>query len=241
MSFQTNKSNNKLFRNFSPEIMDHRCKGRMMDRRVDIIVKFLRSLLLPDGAAVLEIACGTGQTMARVARFFPKLKFIGIDLSTEYIVYANEYYAKKQSNIDYRQGSLSNITAIITRHVNAVYSVNLWHHIPIKDISAAAKDISSILTADSKYFSLEPNSLNFYIWLYQCFTKGERPFYCHQEGEMIAEFLPLTDRHYYYIFPNVMTKIPVWLQKIEYFLESCPILAGSHVSIYKNRSGKREP
>src|SRR6201986_4433829 len=35
----------------------------------------------PPGAAVLEIACGTGRNLIRAARLYPKARFFGLDVS----------------------------------------------------------------------------------------------------------------------------------------------------------------
>jgi S-adenosylmethionine-diacylgycerolhomoserine-N-methlytransferase len=43
----------------------------------------IRDLSPPDGAAVLEIACGTGRNLALIARHYPECRLYGFDISDE--------------------------------------------------------------------------------------------------------------------------------------------------------------
>jgi S-adenosylmethionine-diacylgycerolhomoserine-N-methlytransferase len=47
-----------------------------------------------DGAMVLEIGCGTGRNLIHAARHYPKVKFFGIDVSTEMLTSAIEAVAR---------------------------------------------------------------------------------------------------------------------------------------------------
>src|SRR5690606_28282611 len=44
---------------------------------------------LERGIDVLDLGCGRGLILARLARLFPRSRFIGIDLSAEAVEYAN--------------------------------------------------------------------------------------------------------------------------------------------------------
>jgi S-adenosylmethionine-diacylgycerolhomoserine-N-methlytransferase len=45
--------------------------------------RMIRSLALEHGGAVLEIACGTGRNLARIARTWPGVELYGLDISAE--------------------------------------------------------------------------------------------------------------------------------------------------------------
>jgi 2-polyprenyl-3-methyl-5-hydroxy-6-metoxy-1,4-benzoquinol methylase len=61
---------------------------------------------LERGIRVLDLGCGRGRIVQRLATLFPRSRFVGIDLSTEAIAYAREHAAGLE-NVDYRAEDLS--------------------------------------------------------------------------------------------------------------------------------------
>ena len=55
--------------------------------------------LQPNPTRILEIGCGTGRNLARLARFFPQAQIIGVDLSTTMLAVARRQTARYRSQI----------------------------------------------------------------------------------------------------------------------------------------------
>lgn len=60
---------------------------------------------LPDGALVVDMACGTGSETAWLAQKYPHLNFLGIDLEMHFIEAADARYPATE-NLSFRQGDL---------------------------------------------------------------------------------------------------------------------------------------
>lgn len=64
---------------------------------------------LDEGIRVLDVGCGSGRIMNRIAELYPKSQFIGMDFSAEAIGIANEEAAIKElRNIEFIVSDLSN-------------------------------------------------------------------------------------------------------------------------------------
>lgn len=60
---------------------------------------------LTAGIRVLDVGCGRGRIITRLAELYPKSKFVGLDLSTEATTYGNEQAeAKGLTNVEFVQG-----------------------------------------------------------------------------------------------------------------------------------------
>lgn len=55
--------------------------------------ELIAALQPPPGAAVLEIACGTGRNLVRAARAYPKARFFGLDVSEAMLATARAHVA----------------------------------------------------------------------------------------------------------------------------------------------------
>ena len=55
--------------------------------------ELIEGLRPPQGAAVLEIACGTGRNLIRAARLYPDARFFGLDVSEEMLATARQNVA----------------------------------------------------------------------------------------------------------------------------------------------------
>lgn len=65
--------------------------------------------LLDSGISVLDIGCGRGLIMLRLAELYPKSQFMGVDLSDQAIEFAkNESSSRALNNIDFIYKNLSN-------------------------------------------------------------------------------------------------------------------------------------
>src|ERR1700690_1594083 len=64
----------------------HRFMGRWSGLLVPLLVEFA---YIPDRGRVLDVGSGTGSLAFTIADLKPRCKVVGIDLSKEYVAYAN--------------------------------------------------------------------------------------------------------------------------------------------------------
>ena len=223
-----------LFRGFSPQSMEARCQGRMLERRVGLVTDFLSGQ--PDLAQgqVLELGAGTGQTMHLVARGFPGVRFIAVEPVKEYVLYAQAKYAAGNPLLVFREGTTVSIW-LSDKSVNSVYSVNIWHHVPVDRLRDSAARVARVLKDGGRYLAVEPNFRHLYISAYQAWTKGERNFLPWRELKALQEHFLVEKVSFVYAFPEFIRSLPAWLEKGERVLERCPVLAGSIAYVLKKR------
>ncbi len=95
------------------------------------------------GDTVVDLACGPATQLAMVARLNPKTHFIGVDLSPEMLKKAKAYIAEqKLSNIEFREGSITDLSFFEDDSIDAVISTVALHHLP--DVSALERTFSEI-------------------------------------------------------------------------------------------------
>jgi ubiquinone/menaquinone biosynthesis C-methylase UbiE len=225
---------NALFRGFTPEAMEARCRGRMLERRVGIVKAFLSGVPGLDKEAVLEIGAGTGQTMKLVSRDFPRVRFLAVEPVEEYVRYAQEKYVAGDSFLTYRAGTASTL-GLPEKSVAAAYSVNIWHHIPLEQVQASVASAARVLKDGGAYLIVEPNFRHPYVATYQAWTRGERCFLPWRELRALREFFTVEEVSFYFGFPEFIREVSPWLARVEEWIERCPFLAGSVAYVLRKR------
>lgn len=221
-------SSQAYFRNLSPAVMEARCQGRMLDRRVEQVTYFLRQQHLSSGSKVLEIGAGTGQTMAMVSKSFPDVSFHGIDVVAEYIQYARQRYSSRHSLLHYDKDFVETLK-LPAASVDSIYSVNVWHHVSLAQLDTAVQNVARVLKPHGKCLFIEPNWRHPYIFSYQALTKEERNFFPGRELKAIEREFVIDDVQFLYFFPESFRRVSETMDKLERKLERYALLAGSVV------------
>lgn len=87
------------------------------------------------GDTVIDLACGPATQLAQVARLNPDVRFIGIDLSQPMLERAREHIAALQlTNVELRQGDITELRSITDASVDSVVSSMALHHLPTVDL-----------------------------------------------------------------------------------------------------------
>lgn len=99
--------------------------------------------IIKPGDTVLDLGCGPATQLAMVARLNPETHFIGMDLSNEMLDKARDYVAQQNlSNIEFRQGDITQLTTFSDASIDAVMSTVVLHHLP--DLDALEKTFTEI-------------------------------------------------------------------------------------------------
>jgi len=223
-----------LFRGFSPEAMEARCQGRMLERRVGIVTDFLSGLKDLGAGPVLELGAGTGQTMMLVSRSFPTVRFLAVEPVGEYVRYAQGKYTRVNSLLDYRDGTADTLS-LPDNSVACAYSVNIWHHIDAVSLQGSAAGVARVLKAGGRYLVVEPNFRHPYVSTYQAWMRRERNFLPWRELKVLQEFFVVEKASFYFALPEFIRVPPLWLSRAEQALERCPMLAGSVAYVLRKK------
>jgi ubiquinone/menaquinone biosynthesis C-methylase UbiE len=226
-----------LFRGFSPEAMEARCQGRMLERRVGIVTDFLSGLKDLGQGPVLELGAGTGQTMLLVSRSFPKVRFMAVEPVGEYVRYAKEKYACGNPLLDYRAGTADTLS-LPDNSVACAYSVNIWHHIDAQSLKGSAANAARVLKAGGCYLVVEPNFRHPYVSGYQAWMRRERNFLPWRELKALQEFFVVEKTSFCFALPEFVRVPPPWLSQAEEALERCPVLAGSVAYVLRKKAAR---
>jgi ubiquinone/menaquinone biosynthesis C-methylase UbiE len=95
------------------------------------------------GDTVVDLACGPANQLAMVARLNPDVQFVGIDLSKPMLAQAIDLVRRQGlSNLSFREGDITDLTAFADATVDAVISTMALHHLP--DVSALAQTYGEV-------------------------------------------------------------------------------------------------
>lgn len=117
---------------------------------IDAIIENLTSVLArgPAEMMVLEIGCGPGRLLHRLARAFPPVFFCGFDVSAEMLA-LGEWDRPANVMVVQRDGtSLTTGFAEGREGFDFIYSVEVFQHIDLEAKADYLRQISKILTPD---------------------------------------------------------------------------------------------
>lgn len=123
---------------------------RLYCRILEILAQHGRDYISP-GATVLDIACGTGEVLFRLATQHPKTSFIGIDLTVAMVEAAREK-TKLLPNVEIKEGNAERLS-FSDQAFDAVLCSEAFHHFSnpkqaLEDMHRVAKDRSLLLLVD---------------------------------------------------------------------------------------------
>ncbi len=112
---------------------------------------FTENYILPKKPnSVLEIGCGTGTCL----QFLPdQIKYIGVDISSEYIDFAKNKYGHRGTFI---LGNLSNLDPGIIEDVDLVLAIGFFHHVNNKTVNEYLTFLKENLSKNCQLLSIDP-------------------------------------------------------------------------------------
>jgi len=99
------------------------------------------------GDTVIDLACGPATQLAQLARLNPDVKFVGIDLSNPMLERAREHIAELHlTNVEFRQGDITELAGIADASVDAVVSSMALHHLPsVESLHRTLRQVKRVL------------------------------------------------------------------------------------------------
>ncbi len=116
------------------------------------------SALLPVGGTVVDLFCGSAQTLRRLLVGRPDLRGIGIDLSERMLetATANLADAGVHDRVQLRRGDAAQVETLITEHVDGIVSLSALHHCPTE------QDLRSVLASIARVRDRDGSG----VWLF---------------------------------------------------------------------------
>jgi SAM-dependent methyltransferase len=123
-----------------------------------ILLRYLTEVLSCSASArkkVVDVGCGTGHGTIAVARHFPDVDFVGLDLSTASVQKAKDGARECHlDNVDFRRGDIRDRSTLPTDSFDLAISAGVQHH------------IEDGRTAFANLVSLIGNGGTVILWLY---------------------------------------------------------------------------
>ncbi|MER3410148.1 MAG: hypothetical protein C4306_08630 [Thermoleophilia bacterium] len=207
-----------------PEEYERLRRGHLGKRRLELVAQLIERP--PRAQRALEIGYGPGRTLYELACQFPQVQFLGIEVDRRMLEYARRRY--RRPNLAY---TLRGESGLPRESFDVVISIDVLHH--VTDLGALAQEVASSLAPGGVWLVVEPNMLHPYVWLKQTWMRraGEeedhfRPW--RAERAFRSAGLAWT-KHYAFLFPGWLRRVPPPLAAVERALERVPFLGGAIV------------
>jgi ubiquinone/menaquinone biosynthesis C-methylase UbiE len=120
----------------------------------DEALRVIRGYLAPD-ARVLDVGCGPGREVRRVAALVPQGEVVGVDLAAGMVRAAYTSVVRRRlDNCVFFQADVGELPRVFDRKFDVVYSCLAHHHFP--DPIAAAQNVLRCLRGGGVYCVIDP-------------------------------------------------------------------------------------
>ena len=115
-------------------------------------LRLLDYLELPEKSWVLDLGCGTGRLLQRLAKSFPELSGVGLDFSPEMLRQARKKSRRYAPRLIYIQGDAANLPTA-TAQFDAVFNTISFLHYP--DPKKVLSEVYRTLKPQGKYYLVD--------------------------------------------------------------------------------------
>ena len=163
--------------------------------------RLLEYVSLPSSALLLGLGCGTGKLLDRLARQFPDVKGIGLDLSPQMLHQARKANQFHQRNI-FIQGN-ANQLPFADNQFDAVFNTISFLHYPNPEL--VLKQIAKILKPQAKFYLADYDSE--IMSNRMPISPGGIKFYNTETREKLANQAGLSVIEHHYLLAGVILTI----------------------------------
>ena len=209
----------------SPADYEARRQGHLQRRRVELVASDVAAHARA-GDLVVEIGCGPGDVVSRVARTYPEVSFLGLDVDGAMVAHARTVHSAP--NVSFEQGDITE--GKLEVHARMMFGIDVLHHVP--DLRRCVDVVAGLLDPDGWWSVIEPDSRNPYIWLHQERMRragldehhfARRLF----EAEARRGGLRIVRRTTAFVVPGSFGRVPGAVARLERVVERVPGLGGS--------------
>lgn len=200
--------------------------GHMARRRADLFAEAVAGSSGP----VLELGCGTGALLRRLAARFPERTFLGVEPLRNYVDFARQQSEKAGlTNVRFEVAPGEELVeAAGPVPAGLVISVDVLHH--VRDMGQVARQVREVTAPGGHWVAQEPNAFHPYVWLFHKLAEGERTFPARRFLDMASGAgWRVISRETMYLYPSGFATVPPWAEELERRLEKLPPVAGAVV------------
>ncbi|MBL7688860.1 MAG: class I SAM-dependent methyltransferase [Bdellovibrionaceae bacterium] len=112
---------------------------------------------LPAHGTVIDLGCGSGALLIPLAELFPRLQFIGIDLSENMLNLAKAESTKRQlKNVTFLRENFSRLSPIADNSIDFVYCSMAIHHLPtVTTLDETCQEVGRVLASQGGFFLVD--------------------------------------------------------------------------------------
>ena len=163
--------------------------------------RLLEYIQLPANPSVLDLGCGTGRLLQRLAAKFPDLRGIGLDLSPEMLRQArrkNQY----RERVIFKQGN-ANQLPFANNQFKAVFNTISFLHYPNPE--QVLQEISRVLNQGGYFYLVDYQSMGGISQV--GISPGGLRFYSRERREELGKKVGLNCLGHYYLLSGIMLTI----------------------------------
>jgi ubiquinone/menaquinone biosynthesis C-methylase UbiE len=163
--------------------------------------RLIEYIILPNQPLVLDLGCGTGRLLNRLALNFPYLRGIGLDLSPEMLRQARKTNKYRQ-RIIFKQGN-SHQLPFANNQFDAVFNTISFLHYPNPE--QVFQEIKRVLKQGGYFYLVDYESL---IGIHKvAFSPAGLRFYNQKQREELGKKVNLVCSNHYYLLGSIMLTI----------------------------------
>jgi ubiquinone/menaquinone biosynthesis C-methylase UbiE len=208
------------------EYDDLRAAGHMARRRAEYFTAVVDGCPGP----VLEVGCGTGTLLRRLAAVRPGRTFVGVEPLPGYVDFARTRAGEEGvGNVRFEKGTGESLEDVVPDGwAGLVISVDALHH--VRDTERALAQVHHVTAPGAHWWAMEPNRVHPYVLAYHVLTPGERTF-------PVRDFLRRArangwephGRENLFIYPSGVGRVAAWAERLERRIEWFRPVAGAVV------------
>ena len=163
---------------------------------VDLDEWLLSKLDIKGGYNVLDVGCGTGDHLIKLAEFFPRSNYYGIDVSESSIKHAREKVAQKNLKIKFICGDASNIYLLKNKFFDMIISIYALYY--VKDTKKILSILKTKLKKGGRIAVMSPYKRNNEEWysFLSSFMRIPKEIESIAENFMDKEVLPFAKSNF---------------------------------------------
>ncbi|NEP55757.1 MAG: methyltransferase domain-containing protein [Symploca sp. SIO2G7] len=165
--------------------------------------RLLEYIELPNQPKVLDIGCGTGRLLNRLAIQFPTLQGTGLDLSTK-MIYQAQQCNRHGTRLTYRQGNVEDLP-FAEEQFDAVFStISFLHYL---DPQQVMLEVKRVLRPGGRFYLVDTAAREEKgVGYMPLFSSGLR-FYSYQQREQLGSAAGLECLGHHYLLGSVLLTI----------------------------------
>ena len=143
---------------------------------------------IPPGSVVVDLGCGPANLLVELAGLVPSAKFIGVDLSSEMLRFAEELRdSRGLENLDFRVSDITELAEFGADSADLVMSTLSLHHLPQADmLNQCLRQVARVVRPGGHIHLMDFASLK---------RKSTTDYFATERSKNLGDFLALDYRN----------------------------------------------